>query len=144
MDLSLIELNRGIDSIHEVTGIGIISGYCKKDDLQEGTMVELHGRTTGYKKLKLGDAIVVKRIKYKGQNYCFKDLVQVKAVTLRNLILHRPVSGGDSGAWICAQGASGTEWAGMIIAEDRLSGYAICSEDILSWLNGQGYKLECC
>jgi len=142
MDLSLVELNKDINANQEIAGIGSIEGYMPNKKLVPGLEVEMAGRTSGYSRLLLGDAIIVKKIKMDGQTYCFKRLMQVRHRRLLSLFLSRPVSKGDSGAWVCAQGVSGTEWCGMIIAEDRLCGYAISSEDILVWLENNKFKLS--
>lgn len=144
VDAALIELDPNIASESEVLQIGPIYGVTRKAMMSPELIVEMSGRTSGHRDLVVGGIAATYRFRDSADNlYCFEHLFELRWPSFLRLVLSRPVSGGDSGAWVCAQGQKGTEWCGMVIGEDRLQGYAALSENIMNWLQGEGYDLDC-
>jgi hypothetical protein len=144
MDLALIELDNSIPCSPSIINItGKISGITPSNQLHPNLVVEFNGRTSGYKSLVLGGIGLTQEIIDPGGNTCcFTNLLEVKEPSMSSLVLNRPVKGGDSGAWLVAQGATGNEWCGMIVGQDRQTGYAIMSESIMEFLYHNGHQLS--
>ncbi|MCJ8208123.1 hypothetical protein MUY27_00290 [Mucilaginibacter sp. RS28] len=145
MDIALVELDPQIQSACSILNIGSIKDYMPANNLHPNLKVEFNGRSSGHQTLVTGGIGLVMEVEdtQTGQKSCVKDLIEIKQPSLSNLVLQRPVKGGDSGAWITINGTNGLEWAGMIIGENRQAGFAIHSEDILTHLNSNGYSLTC-
>jgi hypothetical protein len=142
-DIALIELDQNIPT-PEVLDIGPIHGRTPKTSMAPSLAVEFTGRSSGNRSLIVGGLAVAYSFRDNaGQAVCFRNLFELKWPRFSRLVLGRPVKSGDSGAWVCTQGASGTEWCGVIMGEDRLHGFAMLSESIEGWLAGQGYHLRC-
>lgn len=146
MDVALIELNSTIQCNFSMVGVGKIDGHTPGNQMHPNLLIDYTGRTSGFQSLSLGGIGVIQEITdHNGGKYCMNHLIEIKRPTMVSLALNRPVHGGDSGAWIVTQGASGTEWCGMIVAEERQTGYAIGADAILSYLNNNGFTgLKCC
>lgn len=143
-DVALIDLDQSLASNFEVMDIGPVHGLMPKAQITPGLNVEMTGRTSGYRQLQIaGIAVTYKFTDGVGDEYCFKNVFEVRWPSFARLLAGRPVNGGDSGAWICAQGTTGTEWLGMIIGEDRLQGYAILGENISAELSRAGFRTRC-
>ena len=145
MDLALIELSAGITGKASEYCIGKVDGYIPNRSLHPNLVVEFHGRTSGHKTgLVLGGTGLVNEVEdMDGNVHCFGNLVEIKEPTMGGLVISRPVKGGDSGSWVMGQGAMGTEWCGMVIGENRQSGYIITAESILDTLRANSYSLSC-
>jgi len=143
MDISLIEIDDTINTKNEILNIGKVSGYTPANKLQRNLLVEFNGRSSGNKSLILGGIGVVNEITdAEGKAACFEHLIELKDPSLYHLAVSKPVLPGDSGAWVIAQGNSGNSWCGMIVGQDRQTGYAIMSEKILGCLYENGYELS--
>ncbi|MFF0009127.1 hypothetical protein ACFYQT_37700 [Streptomyces tibetensis] len=79
------------------------------------------------------------------EKYCFTDIFQLRPVSrywgLTGSISD-PARPGDSGAWISIAGSRGEEWAGMVLGGDGPEAFAMFSEDIIHWLEGQGVSVS--
>lgn len=145
VDVSLIELDASISSAYEILGIGKVDGFMPNNQMQPNTVVEYTGRTSGYQSLVIGGIGVIQELNdTAGRICCFKELIEIRQPSITSLVLNRPVKGGDSGAWLIAQGTFGNEWCGMIVGEERQIGYAMLAESILDFFRFQGYNLKCC
>lgn len=146
MDVALIELNSNIQCNLSIISVGKIDGYTPGNQMHPNLLIDYTGRTSGFQSLSLGGISVIQEITdHNGRKYCMNHLIEIKRPTMLGLALNRPVNGGDSGAWIVTQGSAGTEWCGMIVAEERQTGYAIGSDAILAYLNNNGFSgLKCC
>lgn len=146
MDIAVIKLDANIQSIFSVMNIGVINGHTPGNQMHPNLVIDYTGRSSGSQSLVLGGIGVIQEITdHAGRTYCMNHLMEIKRPTMLGLAFNRPVHGGDSGAWIVTQGASGTEWCGMIVAEDRQAGYAIEADAILTHLNNNGFSgLRCC
>jgi hypothetical protein len=142
-DIALVELDQNILT-PEVLDIGPLHGRTPKISMAPSLAVEFTGRSSGHRSLIVGGLAVAYSFRNSsGQSVCFRNLFELKWPRFSRLVLGRPVKSGDSGAWVCTQGASGTEWCGVIMGEDRLHGFAMLSESIEGWLAGHGYNLSC-
>ena len=142
LDAALIEIDPKVNCSLEVLDIGALTGVTARANLTPGQMVEMTGRTSSHQQLKIGGLAVVYRFRHNGQDYCFKDLFEVRWPRFLKLCGRRPIQGGDSGAWVCNPDANGFGWCGMIIGGDRLQGYAVYSETIKNWWTQKGLKLR--
>jgi hypothetical protein len=143
MDVALIELDKSVSSSLSVINIGSVDGETPENQLNSNLAVEFNGRTSNKSSLVLGGISVIQEITDNhGHACCFKELIEVKNPSMMSLALGRPVQGGDSGSWLMTQGAAGNEWCGMIVAEDRQTGYAISSESIIDYLKSEKFKLK--
>ena len=144
MDIALVKLKTSIKSNLSVLNIGNIQGATPGNQLCPNLAIEYNGRSSNYKSLVLGGIGVIQEVMdSNNQPCCISELIEVKEPSITSLVINRPVKGGDSGAWLITQGASGNEWCGMIVAEDRQTGYAIMSESILDFLAAKGFNLKC-
>ena len=144
MDIALIEIDPAIAAKHSVLNIGSIKNAMPAAKLHPNLKIEYNGRSSGHQTLVIGGILYSQEVDdpISGQKCCFSNLIELRQPSFLHLCFKRPVESGDSGAWILGSGATGLEWCGMIVAENRQSGYAIRSEDILKHLSAQGYNLE--
>lgn len=139
IDAALIELGgSGIPSLLEVLDIGSLTGITNRAALTTGQSVEVTGRTSGLNSLQLGGLAAWYSFDHGGQDYCFRNLFEVESPYGKPGVIRQ----GDSGAAVCAPGASGTEWAGLIAGQDAFKGYAIYAESVADWLKIKGYHLQ--
>jgi hypothetical protein len=112
-----------------------LSGITPKANVNPGTLVDMVGKESGLRTLEVGGLGITYRLRdtKTGNVYCFYHLFELRWPRWWRVLGGRPVQRGDSGAWILAAQASGTEWAGMAVAGDRLIGYAVFSENITDW-----------
>lgn len=144
LDIALIHLEPDLPSNYSIVNIGKIVKHTPSIELGTDMLIEFNGRTSGHKTLVIGGIGATQQIaNATGETCCFKNLIEIKQPVLTDLLISRPVSGGDSGAWVIVNGNSGLEWCGMIVGENRQSGYAIHSEDIMANLESQGFQLSC-
>jgi hypothetical protein len=144
IDIAAIEIDTNIVSSHEILGIGRISDRAQKSEMAPTLDVDVAGRTSGYRALEVGGVTAAyKFTDSSGNVFCYKNLFELRWPSFGRLLLGRPISSGDSGAWVCAQGKTGTEWCGVVVGDDRLQGYAALSENIGNWLKDNGYDLAC-
>lgn len=142
VDLALVKLIDGVYSKPEVLDVGLIRSITPRAHVSPGQTVEMTGRSSGHKLLKLGGLAVTFRLYGGGRFYCFRNLFELRATSMWQLVRSSPVNSGDSGAWICNATASGFGWCGMVIGGDRVSGYAVFGETLANWWRQQGLCLE--
>jgi hypothetical protein len=132
LDLALIEIaNPSIGTQLEVLDIGPLSGITRRAAMSTGQPVEVMGRTTEFSSLQLGGLAVWYRLGSGKDTICFKNLFEVESP-----YGHIPaIKSGDSGAAVCAAGASGKEWCGMIVGSDMYKGFALYAETAKAWLD---------
>ena len=92
-------------------------------NIGQGQVVEFTGRSSGNRTLKVGRLGIIYQHQHNAQTYCFQNVIQLNWPRFYKLV-RRPVTGGDSGSWICAANATGIGWCGMIIGDDQRHGYA--------------------
>lgn len=145
MDIALIKLDSGISGNSSIRHVGNVDGFMPNVDLHPNLQVEFHGRTSGHKtSIVLGGTGLYNEVEdATGTAHCFKNLMEIKDPSMPSLVLNRPVKGGDSGSWVIGQGVSGNEWCGMVVGENRQTGYAITAESILDFLKANHYSLKC-
>jgi hypothetical protein len=142
VDVALIEIDPSTSADLEVLDIGTLTGVTPIADIGQGQLVEFTGRSSGNRTLRVGALGVIYKLKYKGQDYCFQNVIQLNWQKFYQLLGGRPVAQGDSGSWICNPNENGFGWCGMIIGNDRLHGYAIYAESIEDWWKQQGLTLS--
>jgi len=143
IDVSAVDLDEDIPSLEEVFSIGRITGATPASAMAPTLAVEVAGRTSGYRALQVGCAVAAFKFSDNlGTVYCFKNLFEVRWPSFSRLLLGRPISAGDSGAWVCTQGKTGTEWCGMVLGDDRVQGYACLSSSVEDWLRSNGFQTE--
>jgi len=121
---------------------GIVDQPAQLDSKPNGAqIVKFTGRSSGHRTVKVGGLGVIYQLRWAGQTYCFRNLVQLSWPKFYQLIGGRPVNRGDSGAWICNPDPNGMGWCGMIIGDDRLHGYAVYAQTIEQWWQQQGLPL---
>ena len=134
IDAALIEFSSGTNSDLQVLNNGTLSGIMGKGTPSPGQVVDIAGKHSGPRVLEIGGLAITYRLRDStGNIYCFKDLFELRWPRWWRGIGGRPVQHGDSGAWVLASQASGTEWVGMALAGDRLVGYAMFAENIVDW-----------
>jgi hypothetical protein len=141
VDVALVKIDKGVPSKKEVLDIGAITALTPRANLSPGQTVEFTGRSSGHKAVKIGGLAVAFRLYGNGQFYCFRNLFELRAKSRWSLLRGRPVRPGDSGAWVCNANSTGFGWCGMVIGGDRVSGYAVFSQNIEDWWKGQGLGL---
>jgi hypothetical protein len=142
VDVALVAVDPSVASSADVLDIGTISSITPRANLSPGQTVEFTGRTSGHKTVKVGGLAVVFRLYGNGQFYCFRNLFEVRARSIWQLARSRPVRPGDSGAWVCNATSGGFGWCGMVIGGDRISGYAVFSQNIETWCNSLGLAVS--
>jgi len=141
VDAALIEINPTTGANLEVLDIGPLTGITPRTNIVQGQVVEFTGRTSGHRTVKVGGLGVIYQLRWAGQTYCFQNLIQLSWPKFYQLMGGRPVTRGDSGAWICNPDPNGFGWCGMIIGNDRLHGYAVYAQTIEEWWQQQGLAL---
>ncbi len=147
VDATLIDVTDPQSARLEIAQFGPLRGVVAKDSLEPGTLVDFAGKQSGARILEVGGLALTYKLHdaITSDVYCFTELFEVRWPRLGQTMLHRPVQRGDSGAWVLASGPSGLEWAGMVIAGDRLIGYAVFAENIIDWAAAQhGLQLGVC
>lgn len=142
VDIALIEIDSAIAADLEVLDIGPLTGVTPISGIGQGQLVEFTGRSSGNRALRVGALGIIYKLRSNGQDYCFKNIIQLNWPKFYQLLGGRPVAKGDSGAWVCNSNESGFGWCGMIIGNDRLHGYAIYAETIEDWWKQQGLALS--
>lgn len=141
-DIALVQLQPAIASLGDVHKIGPITTAAEASSVYQTLQVEFTGSTSGYRCLTVGALAVTYRFVGPGQAwYCLSDLFEVTWPRWFRTELGRPVNGGDSGAWVCAEGEHGTAWCGSIIGQDRARGFAAFAEFQLKELSAAGYDI---
>jgi len=136
VDIALIELDPLIASQFEVHKIGIVNGFTKIEDLDQGQVVEFTGRKSGHRVLELGGFAVFYRVKdYGGNGFCFRNLIELKNSGFISSLMKSPVKGSDSGSWVCNSVGESYDWCGSIIGGDRFTGFMVPSEHSMNWIN---------
>jgi len=141
VDLALIKIDAFTSANLEILDIGPLTGVTPIAAIGQGQLVEFTGRSSGNRSLRIGGLGVLYKLRWKGQDYCFKNTIQLNWPRFYQLIAGRPVARGDSGAWICNPNENGFGWCGMIIGEDRLHGYALYAETLEDWWEQQGFSM---
>lgn len=138
-DAALFEIDASkIPTLLEVLDVGPLTGVTDRASMTTTQPVQVMGRTSEFQSMQVGGLAPWYSFHHAGKDYCFKNLFEV----------HSPygvcgvIQAGDSGAPVCAAGAGGTEWAGMIAGCDAFKGYAIYAQTLQDWLFGQGYTLR--
>lgn len=142
VDAALIAIDPATPAKMEVLDIGPLTGITPRANVLKGQFVELTGRTSGHRTLKVGGLGMLYELKDGGQTYCFKNIIQLSWPRFYQLGSGRPIARGDSGAWICNHDAAGFGWCGMIIGDDRLHGYAVYAQTIADWWQAQGLAVS--
>ena len=139
LDVALVDIE---DSITGTNALGI-QAVAPASSLYPGLMIDLIGRTSGHRTLSVGALAVTYRFMNESGGYhCMHDLFEVRWPQFARTVLSRPISGGDSGSWVVAQGSKGPEWCGMVVGGDRVRGYATFAEHILNTTSAAGYSLR--
>jgi hypothetical protein len=142
VDVALIEIDGSTTNADlEVLDIGPLTGITPISKIGQGQLVEFTGRNSGNRMLRVGALNIIYEMNSNGKTYCFQNVIQLNWPKFYQLFNGRPVSQGDSGAWICNPNENGFGWCGMIIGDDRLHGYAIYAETIEKWWQQQGLNL---
>ncbi len=145
VDAALIELDSApqLNSILEVLSVGRLTGSSTIDDVYEDSPVEISGRS-GHRSLYTGGLLVLGSLLIGTDRYCFKNLMEIKRTSAQNWgvtgTISRPVTTGDSGAWVIQDGPCGPEWCGMVVGGVGPVGYAVFAENVLAWLDRKGHK----
>ena len=135
LDAALIPVAPADASAGEVLGLGPLTGWVPRVSLEPGQLVEVAGKESGLKTLEVGGLAVL----YKTYDattktyYCYRDLFQLRWPSIWRTCARMPVQRGDSGAWVVTNDGAGRRWAGMVVAGDRLLGYAQFAEDVVDW-----------
>ncbi len=138
VDISLIALNAmHPQPLLEVLDVGPLSGVLNRAQLSTSQSVEVMGRTSGYNALQIGALAAWYNLTFDGKDYCFRNLFEVESP----YGVAGVIKLGDSGAPVCADGATGPAWAGMVIGRDAFKGYALYSQTIMDTLSANGYVL---
>jgi hypothetical protein len=135
VDVALLAASQPISTVCDLAGIGVINGCQPITKLGEGDIIEMAGKASGYRRLRIGSFVLAQRFALGGAWYGYRDLMQLRRLSrMWGLTgsLRRPARPGDSGAWIVHPGATGPMWAGSVIGGDRPVGYACFAERVVS------------
>ena len=139
IDASLIELSAAhMTALMEVLDLGPLSGVMPRSSITPLQALEVMGRTSKYKAMRVGGLAVWYSFQHGGNDYCFKNLFEVESPYGAAGV----IKSGDSGGPVCSPDANGTAWAGLIVGRDAFKGYASYSETVNQWLAGNGYHLS--
>jgi hypothetical protein len=129
-DLALIHLDTSVPADLQVLSIGPLSGVVARSSLTTGQRVEFVGRTSGLRVGEIGGLAVFYRLQMNGNNYCFRDLFEVRWGNAARQRVRPIVQDGDSGSWVCTPAGKGMGWCGQVIGQDRNVGYAVFAETL--------------
>lgn len=135
MDVALIEIDGATKSMYEINDIGPVDGLAGLATLSPGLALEFSGRSSSYSTLEIGGLGVMQKISHDSGDYCFSNLVELKSPSFWRNLVRSPIKPGDSGSWATIAQGKNNNWAGLIIAGDRHTGYMIPSELVLDHLN---------
>ncbi|MEM9153211.1 MAG: hypothetical protein AAGB19_22545, partial [Cyanobacteria bacterium P01_F01_bin.3] len=139
IDASLIDLSPSATPAKlEILDIGPLSDVATRASVSTSQLSEVTGRTSGFNAMQVGALAAYYKFQIDGKSYCFKNLFEVESPFGAPGVIKR----GDSGAPVCIDGASGKEWAGMIVGRDSFKGYAIFAETVMDWVKSEGYALS--
>ncbi len=142
VDAALIKFDDGIDASLQILNQPKPVGVRLRQDINPGELVDITGKQSGSRVLEVGGLGLTYRMRDTDKNYfCFHHLFELRWPRWWRVMTSRPVQRGDSGAWVLTSGIDGSEWAGMAIAGDRLIGYAIFAEEVVSWAK-RDHKLD--
>jgi hypothetical protein len=97
-DAALIEINPATSANLEVLDIGPLTSITPRTNIVQGQVVEFTGRSSGHRTLRVGKLGAVYQLRWAGQTYCFKNLIELSWPRFYQLMGGRPVTRGDSGA----------------------------------------------
>jgi hypothetical protein len=141
LDFAVINLNT--ETSEDILNVGRVFSVTRKEMINPCTKVEFNGRSSGLRRLRTGSIGATYKLYDKDKNeFIVRNLIQIEWGNLFDLAYHRPVQSGDSGAWLTLEGENGPEWCGLVVAEDRLRGWAIPSEDIMNHLAQNDFILK--
>jgi len=137
--------NANTASMLTVVGIGAIDRITDRADVNYGQMVEFMGRSSNHQRVEVGGLGATYRLKKGTDEFCFKNLFELRPHRTIFGGLRCPVQGGDSGAWVCDQFSAGRGWCGMAIGEDGVQGFACYAETVKKWVeNTLSHPIRVC
>lgn len=131
VDAALVDLDARFVGRNLVPGLGPVDDIFDETQLSSGQWLTMYGGHSGAGRYKLGGYGIVYRFKFKGLDYCFHHLFELKVdlsgplpMSVKLMSATIPLDG-DSGTWVCVSSPRGNAaFAGMLLGVDQLSGYA--------------------
>lgn len=132
LDAALVEIDPAVHSLKSMLNVGRLRNIRPMSVINPGDMMDVAGKECGNRVLRVGGlALTYRFFDNQGTAYCFKDVFELRWPRNLRLLMGRPIKPGDSGAW--AISSSTADWAGMVLAGDRLCGYAMFAENVAHW-----------
>jgi hypothetical protein len=137
VDAALVQLDEGVGAELAMRGIGPLTGISMRSDLHEHCSVEIVGLRAKRRPLRVGKLRLVGEFSYGHDTYGYQNLFELRRRSRHYGVtgeLNPPVSGGDSGAWVVRPGAGGPEWAGVVVAGEGPTAYAVMAASVVEWM----------
>jgi hypothetical protein len=148
IDVALIRLTARSE-VAVVRDLGRVEALAGRSRLVPRQTVHFQGATSGAVERRIGGLALTYEFRVGEDDddmaggrtawACFRNLFEVRAPSRRD---RSSVQGGDSGAWVLSPGPSGHEWAGIVIGNDSLMGYAAFAETAVTWMQDAGVTLR--
>jgi hypothetical protein len=130
VDAAVADLSGAPSIALPLPGSGKVTAWTPIAHLSSGDQVTIHaqsGRLSG----KVKECNIWKELTFKGNTYCFGDLLVIEDTT-HHYIASQFTKPGDSGAWVVSTGAGYPSWDAMLVAGDGANAYCSYAENVMA------------
>ncbi len=137
VDAALVALDGGVRADLAMLEAGPLAGISRRSDLHEHISVDIVGLRAKRRSLRVGKLRLYGEFSHGRETFGYQNLFELRRRSRffgLTGTFGPPVSGGDSGAWVLRPGAPGPEWAGVVVAGEGPTAYAVMAASVVEWM----------